>query len=77
MNPRYNLSFIVRESMTAGTPILGVSFNYRVAAYGFLSSKEIQRAGVTNLGLRDRRLALQWIQEISQHLVATPKKVTI
>jgi carboxylesterase type B len=33
---RYNLSFIVQNSVQTGAPILGVSINYRLSAFGFL-----------------------------------------
>lgn len=36
--------------------------NYRVAGFGFLGGKEIKADGSSNLGLRDQRLALEWIQ---------------
>ncbi|KAF8579056.1 alpha/beta-hydrolase [Ramaria rubella] len=45
---------MVERSIALGEPIVYVSLNYRINAYGFLASKEIQAAGVTNLGLRDR-----------------------
>ena len=76
-DPRYNLSRFIENSVTIGTPIIGVNLNYRVAGFGFLYSKEVQQAGVTNLGLRDQRLALHWIQENIAAFGGDPKKVTI
>lgn len=60
---RYNLSFIVQNSVDSNNPMIGVSINYRLSAWGFLYSQEIQDEGVTNLGFRDQRLALHWIKE--------------
>jgi carboxylesterase type B len=60
---RYNLSFIVQNSVEIGKPIIGVSIGYRLASWGFLYSQEVQGSGNTNLGLRDQRLALHWLQE--------------
>ncbi len=60
---RYNLSFIVQNSVEQGTPIVGVSLNYRLSAFGFIGGREALAAGVTNLGFRDQRLALRWINE--------------
>lgn len=60
---RYNLSFIVENSVALGKPIIGVSINYRLTAWGFLASQEVTNSGNTNLGLRDQRLALHWLQE--------------
>ena len=74
---RYNLSFIVQESARAGSPIIGVSINYRLSAWGFLYGKEVQESGQTMLGFRDQRLALQWVQENIQAFGGDPSKVTI
>lgn len=49
--------------MAIGKPIIGVSFNYRLSAWGFLFSREVSGSGNTNLGLRDQRLALHYLQE--------------
>ena len=74
---RYNLSFIVQQSVKMGKPMLGVSLNYRVSEWGFLFSQEILDAGAANLGLRDQRLALHWIQENIAAFGGDPTKVTI
>lgn len=45
---------IVARSTELNQPILYVSFNYRVGAFGFLAGKEVKEAGIANLGLHDR-----------------------
>ncbi|KAJ5101220.1 carboxylesterase family protein-like protein [Penicillium angulare] len=60
---RYNVSFIVRNSVEIGKPVLGVNIAYRLGALGFMNSEEVAKEGYTNLGLKDQRLALHWIQE--------------
>ncbi|KAK9789635.1 putative Alpha/Beta hydrolase protein [Seiridium cardinale] len=74
---RYNLSFIVENSVNQGTPIVAVSFNYRLSAFGFLSGKEALEAGVTNIGFHDQRLALHWVNENIAAFGGSPDKVTI
>lgn len=59
------MSFIVGDSVAMGKPIIGVSINYRLNAFGFLNGPDMVKAGLANLGLRDQRLALHWIQVIS------------
>lgn len=75
--PQYNLSFIVENSVKIGKPIIGVSINYRVSAWGWMFSNETLVAGVTNLGARDARLALQWLQENVVAFGGDPTKVTV
>ncbi|ETS86261.1 hypothetical protein PFICI_00089 [Pestalotiopsis fici W106-1] len=42
---------------------MAVSFNYRVGAYGFLSSEDVKQNGDLNAGILDQRLALEWVQK--------------
>jgi len=60
-----------------GQPIIYVSMNYRLAAWGFAGSEEIKKAGVGNLGLRDQRLAFKWVQKYINNFGGDPSKVTI
>lgn len=76
-DPRYNLSYTVQNSVGLGTPIIGVSFNYRLSAFGFLGSKEAVSADATNIGFRDQRLALRWINENIAGFGGSPDLVTI
>ncbi|KAJ4325893.1 hypothetical protein N0V84_003279 [Fusarium piperis] len=74
---RYNLSFIVDRSVEMNTPVIGVSFNYRLSAFGFPCGEEALKEGITNLGFRDQRLALRWINENIAAFGGSPDKVTI
>ncbi|KAF2856445.1 alpha/beta-hydrolase [Plenodomus tracheiphilus IPT5] len=74
---RYNLSFIVDQSVAIGKPVIGVSINYRLSLWGFTSSNELASEGALNLGLQDQRLALHWVQENIKAFGGDPKKVTI
>lgn len=74
---RYNMSFVVQESVSMGLPTIGVSFNYRVSGFGFLSGCAINESGLSNLGLYDQRLALHWTQENIAAFGGDPSRVTI
>ncbi|CAK7213773.1 hypothetical protein SEUCBS140593_001958 [Sporothrix eucalyptigena] len=77
LDPRYNLSYIVQQSVEMDTPMIGVSINYRVQAWGFLHSQELVNENSTNMGLRDQRLGLHWVQENIAAFGGDPKRVTI
>ncbi|KAF9767556.1 hypothetical protein IL306_015257 [Fusarium sp. DS 682] len=62
-DPTSNMSYIIDESVKLGSPIIGVSINYRLGAWGFLWSSAVKAEGAGNNGFRDQRLALQWVQE--------------
>ncbi|KAK9772552.1 putative Alpha/beta-hydrolase [Seiridium cardinale] len=74
---RFNMSFIVENSQKAETPFIAISLNYRLNGWGFLYSNEVRGEGSTNLGLRDQRLALQWIQENARLFGGDARKVTL
>ncbi|KAF5688083.1 UV radiation resistance associated p63 [Fusarium circinatum] len=76
-DPSSNLSYIIDESVKLGSPIIDVSVNYRLGAWGFLWSSAVKAAGVGNNGFRDQRLALQWVQENIAAFGGDPTKVTI
>lgn len=41
---------------------IGVTIQYRLGAFGFLSSDEVFKKGVVNAGILDQQFALQWVQ---------------
>ena len=74
---RYNLSFIVQNSVGIGKPIIAVSAAYRLSGWGFLDSQDIRDAGLTNIGMHDQRAALYWVRENIAAFGGDPSKVTI
>ncbi|PQE23748.1 carboxylesterase family protein [Rutstroemia sp. NJR-2017a BBW] len=74
---RYNLSFIVQNSVEQGTPMMAISIQYRLSAWGFLAGDEMLASGNTNIGFRDQRLALHWINENIAAFGGDKNKVTI
>lgn len=73
----YDGSNIVQKSIALGEPIIWVAVNYRVGGFGFLPGKEIKADGASNLGLKDQRLGLEWVQENIAAFGGDPTKVTI
>ncbi|KAH8593958.1 putative neuroligin [Bisporella sp. PMI_857] len=76
-NGVYNLSFIVQESVQARKPIIAVSLDYRLSAWGFLAGQEVLDAGVANLGLKDQHIALRFIKENIAEFGGDSDKITI
>lgn len=68
-----NATNFVNQSIAIGEPIIYVSLNYRLSAYGFLSSKEMKSASTAkgsktttaslNNGLLDMLAGLNWVQK--------------
>jgi len=57
--------------------IIGVNFNYRVGALGFLPSALTASEGILNLGLRDQQALFRWVQENIAEFGGDPGNVTI
>ena len=73
----YNGTALVQHSIAIGQPVVYVGINYRLGGFGFLNSPAVQEAGVTNLGLKDQYLALQWAHDNIAAFGGDPDKVTI
>lgn len=67
----------MEEAVAAGKPFIGVSFNYRLQAFEFMSGTAVHKAGVANLALKDQRLALHWVQENIAAFGGNASEVTI
>ena len=72
-----NTSCVIQASVENGTPIMSVHINYRLGFFGFPGGHQAAAAGITNLGLKDQRLALAWIQENIAGFGGDPDKVTL
>ncbi|KAI1397593.1 alpha/beta-hydrolase [Hypoxylon fuscum] len=59
------------------TPLIGMSFNYRVGALGFLPSGLTAKEGLLNLGLKDQQAAFEWVQNNAAEFGGDPNNVTI
>ena len=62
---------------TNGNGFIAVVIQYRLGAFGFLSSEDVKRNGQVNAGLLDQRFALRWVQAHIKKFGGDPTKVTI
>lgn len=72
-----NFSYLIRASVEQGMPIMAVTLNYRVGFLGFPGGKDAKKDGVTNLGLKDQRMALRWVTENIRAFGGDPERVTV
>ncbi|KAJ7639770.1 extracellular triacylglycerol lipase precursor [Mycena polygramma] len=72
---QYDASEIVAQSVNRGTPIIYVSFNYRLGPLGFPQSSEAFQKGSLNLGIHDQMACLQWVQRFIAKFGGDPSKV--
>jgi carboxylesterase type B len=74
-----NPSGIIRRSQNNGANgVIFVDLNYRLGALGWLAGPTLQAAGgVSNAGLYDQRLALEWVQKYIHLFGGDPDRVTV
>jgi acetylcholinesterase len=58
-------------------PFIGVTFNYRLGAFGFLPSKLTEKEGLLNLGLKDQWLLFEWVRDNIAEFGGDPDDVTL
>ncbi|KAL7950437.1 Alpha/Beta hydrolase protein [Trichoderma barbatum] len=68
---------LILESVKNELPIMHVSMNYRLGFFGFAQSDALGAERSTNAGLRDQRLAMEWVRDSIVHFGGDPLKVTI
>jgi carboxylesterase type B len=72
-NPIYDGAKIVKYSKRK---VMVVSFDYRMGIFGWSVSKEFQKRGLLNVGLKDVIFAFQWIKKHIQKFGGDPNRVT-
>jgi carboxylesterase type B len=72
-HPYFNASAVLE--LTNANMIV-VTFNYRVGAFGFLSSPDIQAKGYLNVGLMDQEAVFLWVKKYIQNWGGDPNSVT-
>ncbi|ESK82381.1 para-nitrobenzyl esterase [Moniliophthora roreri MCA 2997] len=73
----YNPDGLVQQSVQNGKPVLFVAMNYRLNIFGFAASDALKAEKSLNVGLKDQRLALQWVQDHIASFGGDPTRVTL
>ncbi|KAF9261260.1 alpha/beta-hydrolase [Marasmius fiardii PR-910] len=68
---------LILQSIQNGLPVIYVAMNYRLNIFGFALSESLRTRKSLNLGLKDQRLALEWVQQNIGYFGGDPERVTI
>ncbi|KAI9885339.1 MAG: hypothetical protein M1823_002848 [Watsoniomyces obsoletus] len=69
---------IARSQDASAQGVVYVQLNYRLGAFGWLSGSTLEsNGGVSNAGLLDQRLALEWVERNIRSFGGDPRKVTV
>ncbi|KAL0063547.1 hypothetical protein AAF712_009556 [Marasmius tenuissimus] len=68
---------LILQSVENGLPVVHVAMNYRLNIFGFALSEPLRTQNSLNVGLKDQRLALEWVQQNIAYFGGDPDRVTI
>ncbi|KAL0566921.1 hypothetical protein V5O48_015075 [Marasmius crinis-equi] len=68
---------LILRSIENGLPIVYVAMNYRLSIFGFALSEPLKTNKSLNVGLKDQRLALEWVQQNIAFFGGDPEHVTV
>ncbi|KAJ8116476.1 hypothetical protein OPT61_g2100 [Boeremia exigua] len=77
LEPTFKPDGLVRQSIEAGHPVIHVAMNYRLGFFGFAQSDSLKDEGSENAGLRDQRLAIEWVRTNIAAFGGDPNNITI
>ncbi|KAF2864787.1 Alpha/Beta hydrolase protein [Massariosphaeria phaeospora] len=75
--PTHTPDGMVLESMENGYPVIHVAINYRLGFFGFAQSETLKKEKSENAGLRDQRLAIEWVRDNIADFGGDPERITI
>jgi carboxylesterase type B len=77
MEPTTRPDGLIQQSVANGYPVIHVGINYRLGFFGFAQSNTLKQEGSENAGLRDQRLAIEWVRDNIETFGGDPERVTI
>jgi carboxylesterase type B len=77
MEPTFKPDGLVRQSVEGEHPVIHVAMNYRLGFFGFTQSDSLKAEGSENAGLRDQRLAIEWVRDNIEIFGGDPENITI
>jgi carboxylesterase type B len=77
MEPTFQPDGLVQQSVEGGNPVIHVAMNYRLGFFGFAQSDALKGEGSENAGLRDQRLAIEWVRDNIELFGGDPENITI
>ncbi|KAF2248112.1 alpha/beta-hydrolase [Trematosphaeria pertusa] len=75
--PTHQPDGLVLESIDSGFPVIHVAMNYRLGFFGFAQSEALEKEKSENAGLRDQRLAIEWVRDHIAEFGGDPNRITI
>lgn len=75
-DPHFDPDRLLALSVEMGQPVIYVAINYRLTIFGFARLPILKEQKSLNLGMRDQRVALEWVRDNIDHFGGDPERVT-
>ncbi|CCC12658.1 hypothetical protein SMACR_05619 [Sordaria macrospora] len=75
-DPHFDPDRLLSLSVELGEPIIYVAINYRLTIFGFPRLPVLKKQKALNLGMRDQRVALEWVRDNIVYFGGDPSRVT-
>ncbi|KAI0198404.1 alpha/beta-hydrolase [Astrocystis sublimbata] len=75
-DPNYDPANLVAQSVALKKPIIHVAISYRLTIFGFARLPNLKAQKSLNVGMRDQRVALQWVKDSISAFGGDADKVT-
>ncbi|KAI1768039.1 alpha/beta-hydrolase [Hypoxylon sp. FL1150] len=76
-DPHCDPDKLLELSLELEKPVIYASFNYRLTIFGFAQLPLLREQKSMNAGMRDQRLALQWIKDHISSFGGDPERITV
>lgn len=76
-DPHFDPDKLLQHSVSIGKPVIYVAINYRLTIFGFARLPLLKARKSLNVGIRDQRLAFQWVKDNIEKFGGDPDKITV
>lgn len=75
-DPHWDPTNLVTFSKSIGKPIIYVALNFRLTVFGYANLPTLKDRKSLNVGMRDQRAGLQWVQDNIAAFGGDPERIT-
>ncbi|EPE31992.1 alpha/beta-Hydrolase [Glarea lozoyensis ATCC 20868] len=75
-DPHFDPTNLIKLSVSDGKPIIYVAINYRLTIFGFARTPSLKNEKSLNGGMRDQRMAMEWVKENIEDFGGDSQRIT-
>jgi carboxylesterase type B len=76
-DPHFDPTNLLTLSRDLDMPVIYVALNYRLTIFGFARTPLLKDQQSLNVGVRDQRVAMQWVKDNIAHFGGDPDRITV